>query len=1090
LEFALLGRLEVRADGRSLSLGGSKQRALLALLLLNRNAVVSRDLLIECVWGERAPSSVQASLDSYVSRLRGLLSSDRIERRSPGYVLRVEPGELDLDRFEALVEEARAVETAGDLAAAREKLDAALALWRGRALADLELEQLIAQSERLEEMRLIAFELRADVELQLGGGPVLIGELERLAEANPYRERLIGQLMLSLYRAGRQADALAVYRSCRDRLVDELGIEPGSDLRELERRILQHDPALVGARRQKPDARPGRRPRRRIALGAAALAAVVAAATAALVLTTGGDEAAARRTSTPVVLELNSRSSSLAASSLGGAPAAMVSAAGSIWVAEPDAGEVIRIDQSSGNLERIPVGGTPSALAAGGSAVWVTSVPGAVVKRIDPATNAVTRSIDLGGARASAIAFGFGLLWVADTTDETLLGFDPVTGALKAPISLDLQPEALVVGAGALWVSDYDAGLVARIDAHSGGSIPIPVGRGPVALAVGDRAVWVANNLDSTVSRIDPVSDTATQFNSAGLDPVAIAVDGSSVVVANGHSSTIARLDARSGRVLGTTALGGDPTALVTGGGRLWVGARPIEPHHGGELVLLHRTPLALDPAKADDLPPMQSNGFTYDALLAHPQTSGPRALLTVPDLAVAVPVPTNGGTTFAFRLRRGIRYSDGRSVRAEDFRRAIERLFRLRSSWSPYYAGIVGAAACTVTHCDLRRGIVADNAAGTVVFHLAAPDPNFLANMAYLATAPVPPGTPYHPAGDTIPGTGPYIVESTNQHRTIYVRNPRFRQWSRAAQPDGNPDRIVMRYGGTYAQEIREVERGRADWTSDPIPARLLAAAKVKFAGQVRYRVTIETDFLQLNTTLPPFDDARVRRALNLAIDRAAIVKIFGGRRSATPTCQMLPPGILGYRRYCPYTREVRADGKWRSPDITRALQLVRASGTRGEHVTVWSQTDSPVPDRPVARVVVAALRRLGFRAEVRLVTKRFLDGHPDVFRTMQVRFPGDADTTPFGFLAPFLGCEAPQDHHWFCDPRIDAAIQRANAVQVTDSHAARPLWERLDHELVDRAVLVPLVNPQWVDVVSKRVHNYVSFPNLGLIADQVTLR
>ena len=1087
----MLGRLEVRVDGRPLSLGGTKQRALLALLLLSRNEVVSRDRLIEGVWGDRAPSSVQASLDTYVSRLRSLLSSDRIERRAPGYLLRVEPAEIDLDRFEALVDEAVAAEAAGDLPEARAKLDAALGLWRGRALADLDLEELSAASDRLEERRLAAFEMRAGIELRLGGGAELVGELERLVAANPYRERLVGQLMLSLYRAGRQAEALAVYRACRRRLADELGVEPGSDLRALERRILQHDPALSGAPLPESDEGPRRDSRRHVALGAIALAAVVAAVAAGVLLMTGGGDAASHRTSTPAVLEVNKHGSVLATSPLGGSPAAMVSAVGSTWAAEPDAGAVVRIDQRSGNIERIPVGGTPSALAAGDGAVWVTSVLGTTVERIDPKTDAVTLSIRLGGARASAIAFGFGLLWVGDATDQTLLGFDPVTGALKRAISLDLQPHTLTAGAGALWASDYDAGQVARIDPHSRGSIPIPVGHGPVALAVGGDAVWVANSLDSTLSRIDPVSDTVTTFNSGGLGPVALAVDGSSIAVANEHSSTIARLDARSGRMVGTKTLGGDPTTLVAGEGRLWVGTRPIEAHHGGELVLLHTTPLALDPAKADDLPPMQSNGFTYDALLAHPSTSGPRALLVVQDLAVAVPVPTDGNTTFAFRLRPGIHYSDGRLVHADDFRRAIERLFRLRSSWSSYYTGIVGAAACTVKRCDLRRGIEVDNAAGTVIFHLTAPDPNFLADMTYLATAPVPPGTPMHPAGATIPGTGPYIVESTNKRRTVYVRNPRFSEWSHAAQPDGNPDRIVMRYGLTNAQEIRAVERGRADWTADPIPARLLAAAKITFARQVHYRATIETDFLQLNTTLPPFDDRRVRQALNLAIDRAAIVSIFGGPRSATPTCQMLPPEILGYRGYCPYTSRPRsADGGWRGPDMNRAVRLVRASGTRGELVTVWSQIDSPIPDVPVARNVVGVLRRLGFRARLRLVTKDFLDRHPSVFHTMQLRFPGLADTTPYGFLAPFLTCDAPQDHHWFCDPRIDAAIEKADALQAADPRAARPLWQRLDRELVDRAVVVPLVNPHWVDVVSKRVHNYESFPNLGLIADQVTLR
>lgn len=1091
LEFVLLGRLEVRVDGRSLSLGGTKQRALLALLLMNRNEVVSRDLLIESLWGDRPPPSAQASLDSYISRLRRLLSSDRIERRAPGYLLHVEPGELDLDRFEVLVEEARFAAADGDLVSATKKLDAALRLWRGRALADLEPEHLIAEAGRLEERRVIAFEARVDAELELGGGAEFVNRLQALVDANPYRERLIGQLMLSLYRARRQTDALAVYQTCRHRFAEELGIEPGPELRALEQRILQHEPALA-AKDRRSHARPRRRARAHLVVGAIGIAVVAAAVSAVVLLTSGGGSAATHQRSTPAIIELNAHGSVISAATLDTAPAAMVSAARSIWAAEPDASEVVRLDPTSGQIiERIPVAGTPSALTAGGGAVWVTSVPGPKVDRIDPVTDSVTLSIPLAGARASAVAFGFGLLWVADTTDETLLGFDPLTGALRHSFPLDIQPSALAVGAGAIWAADYGAGLVARIDPRSGGSIPISVGNGPVAIAVGASAVWVANSLDSTVSKIDPVSDTVTAVNSVGPGPVALAVDGATISVADEVSSTIARLDARTGRVLRARPAGGDPRAIVAAGGRIWVGARPVEAHRGGELVLLHKTPLELDPAMATDLPPMQSAGFTYDALLGYPDTSGTQSLRLIPDLAVAVPVPTHDDTTFAFRLRHGIHYSNGRPVEASDFRRAMERLFRLNSPWTSYYTRIAGAAECTTKRCDLHRGIVVDDAAGTVVFHLTAPDPNFAADMTYLATAPVPPRTPLHDAGHTIPGTGPYVVASSNARQTTWVRNPRFREWSHAAQPDGNPDKIVMRYGLGYAHEVRDVERGHADWTSDPIPTRLLAALKVHFAGQIHYRLTTETDFLQLNTTLPPFNDLRVRKALNLAINRAAIVQIFGGPRAATPTCQMLPPGILGYRRYCPYTRQPRPDGRWQGPDIAKATRLVRASGTRGEHVTVWGVTNGPLPDPGVVPNVVTVLRRLGFRAHARFVSLSFFQqAAPNVFRTIQATFPGDADTTPYGFFGVWALCSSPFNHHWFCEPRLDAAIGKADTVEATDQRAARPLWERIDHELVDRAVWVPLVNPHWVDVVSKRVHNYEAFPNLGLIADQVTLR
>ena len=222
VEYQLSGAVEARVGGIVAPLGGPKQRALLALLLLAPNEVVSRDRLIDSLWGERAPESAQRSLDTYVSRLRTLLGGDRIERRPPGYRLRLEPGELDLDRFEALLEQGRAAAAARDAVMARDRLGEGLALWRGRALADLASEPpLGVEAERLEERRLLALEGRIDAELQLGGGGELVGELERLVAEHSFRERLIGQLMTALYRGGRQADALAAYQAFRRRFAQE-----------------------------------------------------------------------------------------------------------------------------------------------------------------------------------------------------------------------------------------------------------------------------------------------------------------------------------------------------------------------------------------------------------------------------------------------------------------------------------------------------------------------------------------------------------------------------------------------------------------------------------------------------------------------------------------------------------------------------------------------------------------------------------------------------------------------------------------------------------------------------------------------------
>lgn len=252
LEFRILGPLAVRVDGDSVPIGGPKQRSLLALLLLSANRVVSRDRLIEELFPDQGPDSADHALRNQVSRLRKVLApaavdEPRVVARAPGYLLRVEPGELDLDQFESLVVAARQSLAADDHAAAAEALHAAEHLWRGRPLADLEFEPFTrVEVERLEELRLAAVEERIEAELALGRQLALVPELEALGAEHPYRERFRAQLMLALYRSGRQAEGLEVYRQTRAFLNEELGLEPGAELQELERGILVQDPALNG----------------------------------------------------------------------------------------------------------------------------------------------------------------------------------------------------------------------------------------------------------------------------------------------------------------------------------------------------------------------------------------------------------------------------------------------------------------------------------------------------------------------------------------------------------------------------------------------------------------------------------------------------------------------------------------------------------------------------------------------------------------------------------------------------------------------------------------------------------------------------
>src|SRR5438034_4609120 len=231
MDFRILGPLEVSTQGESLDLGGQKQRALLAALLLEANRVVSQDRLIEALWEDDPPETALKALQVYVSQLRKALGKERLVTKAPGYMLRVEQGEFDLERFLTLQEEGR--------------LQEALELWRGPPLSDFRYQR-FAQAEiaRLEELHLAYLEERVEHDLARGRHAGLVGELDALVSEHPLRERLRSQLMLALYRSGRQAEALEAYQQARTALVEELGIEPERLLRDLEKSILRQDPSL------------------------------------------------------------------------------------------------------------------------------------------------------------------------------------------------------------------------------------------------------------------------------------------------------------------------------------------------------------------------------------------------------------------------------------------------------------------------------------------------------------------------------------------------------------------------------------------------------------------------------------------------------------------------------------------------------------------------------------------------------------------------------------------------------------------------------------------------------------------------------
>jgi YVTN family beta-propeller protein len=1104
MEFRILGRFEALDDERELSLGGARQRAVLAVLLVHRREVVSIDRLVDELWGERPPPTAAQTVRVYVSRLRKTLGDGLLETHGRGYLLAVDPAEIDAERFEALVADGRAALESGDARRGAELLSAGLELWRGPPLEEFAYEP-FAQSEiaRLEEARLVALEDRIEAELRIGRGTELVPELEQLVADHPLHERLVAGLMLALYRSGRQADALAEYRVARERLVGELGLGPGPELRELERRILQHDPTLAPARAAARAAAPVSR-RARLPVLAMSLGVVLVAA---FLLGFGAAHPGQPTlASSSGVVAVNVASGRIvSATRLSGAPGAVGAGGGSVWVADPGAGDVSRVDPGSGVVvDEIPVGGEPGSIVGGDGAIWIASAVGAAVTRIDPTTQRVTQTISLPGANLGAIAYGDGRLWVADSVEHELFEINPTTGSLQRTFSLDLQPSAIAAAGGTVWVAGYGNATVEQLDPTSGRVIArVRVGDGPAALALAAGSLWVANSLDSTVSRVEPSTLAVAATIPVGSGPTALASASGSVWVANQYSGTVSRIDPRRALVVRSVKVAGQPTSLAVSGGSVWVGvAVDNARHRGGTLVIVSAQALvssspnaSIDPAIYSNATNPQFTGLAYDSLVNFEQSAGAEGLRLIPDLALSIPTPGDGGTTYTFRIRPKIRYSDGQPLRAGDFRRAFERLFRVASPGAPLFEGIVGAQACIrrPATCDLSRGIVTNDTTGAVTFRLTAPDPDFLFQLTEFAfAAPIPPGTPDHETGQrAVPGTGPYKIASVSDREVRFVRNPFFHEWSHAAQPEGYPDVIVWRIVPTDRAGVTAIERGQADWLFGQIPAAQYDQLKLQDPAQLHSNPQFAVEFVPLNTHLAPFNDLRVRQAFNYAINRAKIARQYGGPSSATPTCQLIAPGLPGYRRYCPYTLHPRADGAWSAPDMARARRLVALSGTLGERIDVWGLRDQGFVPPTAESYVAGVLRALGYHVHLHLVSSGTLT--QALQRRIQLDVDGDwlaPYPYPSSYVPAFVTCGGGNSNGWYCNPSLDREIQQAELPELADPRKASALWASIDRQLTNTAVWVPTVNLLDLEVTSRRLSNYQYNPVWGFLADQAWLR
>jgi peptide/nickel transport system substrate-binding protein len=523
-----------------------------------------------------------------------------------------------------------------------------------------------------------------------------------------------------------------------------------------------------------------------------------------------------------------------------------------------------------------------------------------------------------------------------------------------------------------------------------------------------------------------------------------------------------------------------------------------VADHRGGTLKLLAKAAGGtLDPQVNYTLQYWQLYQATYDGLLGFKKAGGDEAFKVVPDLATSLPKPTNGGKTWVFKIRKGIKFSNGKTLTVDDVVASFQRIFKVSSPTSgTFYAGIVGAQACLKkpATCTLKGGVVADKAKGTVTINLVAPDPEFKYRLAVPHASIVPASSPSKDAGTTpLPGTGAYYFASYNPTKQLVMkRNPYFKVWSKDAQPDGYPNEITQSFGLTVEAQITAIENGQADWTLEAPPADRLGEMSTKYADQTHVETLTAFWYVPMNTRMAPFNNLKARQAVNYAIDRNAAIKIFGGPKLATPSCQVLPPAFPGYKPYCPYTKNPGAN--WSAPDVAKAKRLVKESGTAGQSVSVVVPDDEV--NKSMGVYLQSVLNEIGYKAKVKPISGNiFFTYVQNTKNKVQINvqqwyqdYPAASD-----FLYILFGCESfhPGSDSsiniaGFCNKQINDQMHKALNLAIEDEAAANRLWTKIDKAVTNQAPMATLFTPKHIDFVSKRVGNFVFSKQFYWLVDQ----
>jgi ABC-type transport system substrate-binding protein len=922
-------------------------------------------------------------------------------------VLRVDDGELDLQRLEARMDEGRRALAADDPRSASAALTDGLALFRGAPLEDLAYAP-FAQVEigRLDDLRAAALEQRIDADLALGRHADLIGELEALVAMYPLREHAWSQLMLARYRSGRQGEALATFDRARHQLADELGIDPGESLQQLHQQILRQDPVLRLPQPTTTEAEPLRQAtaetpipargrslgRRRTRLLLAATGIVAAAGIAAGLLSTRGASRAgtvATLTTPNSVAVIDSRNGRFVSDvPIHDSADALAYGYRAMW-ATTDGG-VRRINVSTHQVTDIPV--APNYLAIGAGAAWVSVGGEPKIVRIDPTYGTRTIKLrtndfpaDWGGTDTpGGLVVADGSLWVAQGA-RFVRRINPATGKVEATITV-LGAEHLAADDSAVYVDGL--GQVQRIDPVTNTvAWKAPAVQSEItSIAAAGGFVWLTTSADNGVIKLsaDTGQPVGTSIPISGGAEKVVAGDGA-VWVSNERAGTVTRIDT-STNAKATLATGHAPFGVAVHGDQVWVSLWPSPADELRAAGVTGATRVArislprdaldgnADPAAIWSLLGQQLEYATEAKLYNYPDRNGAAGATVVPEVAAGMPAVSADGRIVTIRVRSGYRFSPGAQpgantlVTAETFRSTIERSFSPGLSGNGYVLlpELVGGHAYATGKAHRLSGVSANG--DTLTLHFTRPVPDLPQILATPIFSVVPQGTPhtvvFYPSS---PSAGPYYLTqplAPIQWQLILKRNPNY-HGPRPHSVDAIVDDLDL--GTTTAAQ--EALSGRIDVVFDPLGEVLSPTGDVAHRhasaqpGEARYLQVPwrEMRYLSLNTDRGPLRDPSIRRAVNEALDRPALAAIDG----SLPTDHYLPPGMPG----------VQADHHVypvAGPDLARARALMHGRKVR---LTLWTCSTAECGQR--AKIVRDDLAAIGITVHTRQRQDQYAGGN-----------------------------------------------------------------------------------------------------------------